>query len=417
MKPSDNRIRLPAGLADDLDLIAEMAAAFARSQDLDATLLLALERIARSINAEAATLFLVEGDELRCHVCCGPVDVTGLRLPLGFGIVGRAVTENAARIVRDTRSDQDFSNKVDRATGFVTRSVLAAPLSVGAERLGAIELFNKTGGEFDAADRRLVVALAASAALALVNARLAAAMAEAQALARELALAADIQRGMLPPPPPPDFPIHGFNLPARGVSGDFFDVVALADGRLAFAIGDVSGKGIDAALLMVKTASLFRCLARRVEGPGRLLAAIDAELAETASAGMFVTMVAGVLDPTSGTVVLANAGHEPPLLIGATGTRVIEGGLPPLGIAPELFAAGCPENRVALEGGTLYLFTDGLTEARGEDAAMLESAGLETLLRHFSDLPVERRLEALIATLAGRELRDDATLLVVGDRR
>jgi sigma-B regulation protein RsbU (phosphoserine phosphatase) len=323
-------------------------------------------------------------------------------------------------MIRDTRSDRDFSDRIDLTTGFVTRSILCAPLSVRDERLGAIELFNKRdGGGFNSADRRLLKALAASAALALFNARLAAAKVEREALRRELILAAEIQRTMLPTPPAPDFPVQGINLPARGVSGDFFDVVPLDSGRIAFAIGDVSGKGINASLLMAKTASLFRCLAKRVEGPGHLLSAIDAELAETGANGMFVTMVAGVLDRATGTVMLANAGHEPPLLIGEKGTMTVEGGLPPLGIVPEMFAAGCPESSFQLDGGTLYLFTDGFTEATDESGAMLGSAGVEALLRRYAALPMARRLATLLDTVSARggTLKDDATLLAVEDRR
>ena len=420
MDSINRRTRLPAGLAEELDLIAEMSTDFARSRDIEASLRPALERIAGIVDAEAASLFLIEGDHLVCRACFGPVDVSGLRLPLDQGIVGRAVAENAAQMVRDTARDRDFTNRIDLATGFATRSILCAPLSVRDERLGAIELFNKRdGGGFDEADRRLLTALAASAALALFNAQLAAAMAGQEALRRELTLAAEIQRSMLPPPPPPDFPIHGVNLPARAVSGDFFDVVPLAGGRLAFATGDVAGKGINAALLMAKTASLFRCLAKRIEAPGRLLAAIDAELAETAANGMFVTMVAGVLDPATGKVVLANAGHEPPLLVGKSGTRLVEGGLPPLGIAPEMFAGGCPESSFGLDGGTLYLFTDGLTEARDADGAMLGGSGVAALLLRHADLPIAARLETVIGLVSagGGALKDDATLLAVEDRR
>lgn len=424
MDPTDTSPSLPPELAEDLDIIAEMTADFARSRDIEETLRLGLERIAASVGAEAASLFLVDDDsgDLVCRACWGPAEVTGLRLPPGQGIVWRAVTENAPQLVRDTRRDPDFTGRIDQATGFVTRSVLCAPLSVRDERLGAIELFNRQdGGSFGIGDRRLLQALAASAALALINARLAAAMAEQEALKRELALAADIQRAMLPREPPAAFPIHGINLPARGVSGDFFDVVPLADGRIAFALADVSGKGINAALLMAKTASLFRCLAKRLDGPGRLLAAIDAELAETGASGMFVTMVAGVLDPARGTVVLANAGHEPPLLISGGTARLLEeeGGLPPLGVVPELFVAGCPESTVALDGGTLYLFTDGLTEAKGADGTMLGSDGVQRLLAQFAALPARRRLEALVAALPGgtASLRDDVTVMVVEDRR
>lgn len=409
---------LPPDLADDLDLIAGMTADFARSRDVEETLRVGLEHIATRMEAEAASLFLMDGDsgELVCRACWGPADVTGLRLPPGDGIVWRSVDRNAPQLVRDTGTDPDFTQKVDAATGFTTRTVLCAPLSVRDERLGAIELFNKRGHQaFDDDDRRVLQALASSAALALINARQAAAMAEQEAFRRELALAADIQRAMLPPPRPDDFPVHGTNRPARGVSGDFFDVVTLADGRIAFAIADVSGKGMNAALLMAKTASLFRCLAKRLDGPGALLAAIDSELAETNSAGMFVTMVAGVLDPAARRVVLANAGHEPPLLLRDGRVERIDGGLPPLGIDPLLFADGCPECIVELGGATLALFTDGLTEARDEDGAMLGGEGIEALLLRHADLPPSERLGAVIDAVApdGAALRDDATLLLV----
>jgi sigma-B regulation protein RsbU (phosphoserine phosphatase) len=421
MHVEEKPVALPATLADDLDLIAEMTGDFARSRNIEETLRLGLEHIATRMDAEAASLFLMEADsgELVCRACFGPADVAGLRLPHGQGIVWRSVLRNSTELVRDTGDDPDFAFRVDTRTGFVTRSILCAPLAVRDERLGAIELFNKTGGgSFDGDDVRVLRALAASAALALINARQAAAMAERQALSRELALAADIQRAMLPQARPAEFPIHGINLPARGVSGDFFDIVELKDGRLAFAIADVSGKGMNAALLMAKTASLFRCLAKRLDGPGALLSAIDAELAETGSAGMFVTMIAGTLDPATGRLRLANAGHEPPLLCcGARMVRIDEG-LPPLGVIPEMFAAGCPESEIDLDGGTLYLFTDGLTEAEA-GGRMLGAAGVERLLARHRLRPAPDRLRAVVAEVApdGAVLKDDLTMLVVEDCR
>jgi sigma-B regulation protein RsbU (phosphoserine phosphatase) len=409
---------LPAGLADDLDLIAEMTADFARSRDIEESLRVGLQHIAMRMGAEAASLFLMDGDsgELVCRACFGPADVTGLRLPRGDGIVWRAVQRNRPQLVKNTAADPDFAPQVDKVTGFRTRTVLCAPMSVRDERVGAIELFNKTGGgSFDDDDRRILQALAASAALALINARQAAAMAEQEAFRRELALAADIQRAMLPAPREAEFPIHGVNLPARGVSGDFFDVVELSGDRLAFAIADVSGKGMNAALLMAKTASLFRCLAKRLEGPGALLAAIDSELAETNSAGMFVTMVAGVLELRTGRVVLANAGHEPALLLRGGRLERIEGTMPPLGIDPALFRDGCPESVVEAGGGTLYLFTDGLTEALDDHGRMLGAEGVHALLERFAPLPAPDRLAAVVGAIGedGAALRDDVTLLVV----
>jgi sigma-B regulation protein RsbU (phosphoserine phosphatase) len=408
-------------LAEDIDLIAEMTGDFARSRDIEATLRHGLMRITNRLGAEAASLFLMDEatGELVCRACVGPADVTGLRLPKGAGIVWRTVMENTPQMVEDTRSDPDFAAVVDRSTGFITRSILCAPLSVRDDRLGAIELFNKhQARSFSAGDRQLLQALSSSAALALVNAHMAAAMAEQEALKRELALAADIQRAMLPKPQQPESPIHGINLPARGVSGDFYEIMPLVDGRIAFAIADVSGKGMNASLLMAKTASLFRCLAKRIEGPGPLLAAIDAELLETGHAGMFVTMVAGVLDPAGGRVVLANAGHEPPLLARDGRFEAILGTMPPLGVLPGLFADGCPENTIDLAGGTLYLFTDGLTEARTCDGAMLGGAGVEHLLTANAHRPAAERLTALVTAVdQGGGLRDDVTILLVEDRR
>jgi len=407
--------------ASHLDLIVEMTGDFAHSHDVEATLRLGLERIAQRMGAEAASLFLIDEDsgELVCRANMGPVDVIGLRLTPGTGIVGRTIDLGVPQLVRDTRRDPDFTGAVDAATGFETLSILCAPMAVRGTKLGAIELFNKKGGgAFSQTDSRLLQALAASSALALINARLVADMAEEQGLKRELELASEIQRAMLPGPQSEDSPIHGINLPARGVSGDFFEIIPLADGRTAFAIGDVAGKGMKASLLMAKTASLFRCLVKREAGPGAVLTAINSELLETRMPGMFVTMAAGLFDPASGRVVLAIAGHEPPLLLKDGTFTPIEGEMPPLGIAVELFADGCPESVVDLDGGSLYLFTDGLTEARPRHDAMLENEGARALIQSFSALPATERLEALVRSLDDSGgLLDDITLVVIEDRR
>jgi sigma-B regulation protein RsbU (phosphoserine phosphatase) len=405
-----------------LDLIAEMSHEFATTRDLQGTFRRGLKRVADFIEAEAASLFLVDDEtgELVCQACFGPVDITGLRLAPGQGVVGRAVERNVATIVKDARSDPYFGAEIDAKTGFSTRSILCAPLSVRGQCLGAIELINKAdGGLFHPGDRQLLRALGASAGLAVVNARLNKAMVEQERLARELELAAEVQRAMLPPSMPDGFPIHGINHPAHEVSGDFFDFLTLTDDRIAFAIGDVSGKGFNASVLMTKTSSLFRCLAKSERSPGRLLAMINAELCETSSAhGMFVTMAAGVFDPASGSALLANAGHEPPLLYRDGDFTAYPASVPPLGIDMALVPPDMPETWIDLAGGSLYLFTDGLSEARCQDM-MLGDQGVRRLLVEMDGLPVKERLAAVVGRLAplGSLLRDDLTLLVVEDRR
>lgn len=413
--------------ANHMALIAEMTREFSSSRDSQTVSRHGLARITTFLGAEASSLFLLdeEGHELICAACFGPVDVTGLRVPLRKGIVGRAVVMNKTQMVRDARNDPDFGGKkIAEQTGFVTKSVLVAPLSLGDERLGAIEIINKVSedGLFDEHDRTLLEVLAGSAALAIDNFRLTQRLVEQERARHELALAAEIQRSLLPREAAADYPVHGVNVPARLVSGDFFDVVEEAPGdRIWFAIGDVSGKGMNAAILMTKTASLFRCLSKTIASPGRLLAAVNAELCETGSHGMFVTMVAGFYDTWSGRVRLANAGHEPPLFLaaGADTFEEVPALAPPLGIAADIVGPeGYPEHDIALDDGSaLYVFTDGLTEAyvSAEGSATLGTDGARDLIRDLRHLPPPERLAAMLhrVRLPDRPLRDDITILLV----
>ncbi|MEK7246462.1 MAG: GAF domain-containing protein, partial [Pseudomonadota bacterium] len=244
-----------------MELVAELGRDFASTLDIEHTLAGALRRIADHVEAEAGALFMLDaaGKTLRCHASVGPTDIVGLTIAADQGIAGRAVQRNIGEIVRDVSQDPQFNRAVDQKTGFTTRSILCAPLSVKDDRIGAIQLINKRGGDglFDGDDLNLLAVLASSAALAILNARMAVKLVEQERVRRELELAAEIQRSLLPQAEAEDYPVHGINYPARTVSGDFFDFFSLADGRICFALGDVSGKGINAALLMAKAASLF----------------------------------------------------------------------------------------------------------------------------------------------------------------
>lgn len=409
---------------DATELLAAMGRDFVSTRDLDATLKRALERIAAYVGAEAGALFVFEPERQRlsCRACVGPCDIVGLTLDLGQGVVGRAVRTNAGEIVRDVSRDPQFEGSVDARTGFTTRSILCAPMSVKDERLGAIELINKRGGDglFDHGDLTFLEALTSSAALAVMNARMAAELVEQELVKRELELAAEIQRSLLPESPAANFPAHGVNRAARMVSGDFFDFFALPDGRVRFALGDVSGKGMNAALLMAKAASLFRCLGRGPDGPGRLMGRLNAEIVDTATRGMFITMVVGTYDPASGVVRLSNAGHEPPLVHHPTaGFSEYEAEAPPLGVLPsEDDEPAFAEIEIALGGGALYIFSDGVTEGYLADGGELGRDGLKRLMAETATLAPAERLAAVTDRLArpGESLRDDVTLLIVDDR-
>jgi sigma-B regulation protein RsbU (phosphoserine phosphatase) len=320
------------------------------------------------------------------------------------------------------QADPDFGAAVDAQTGFTTRSILCAPMRVRGETLGAIELINKQDdGLFDDADRRLLETLASAAALAVINARMADAMVERARLKREVELAAAIQRSFLPAPRPEAFPVHGVNQPAREASGDFFDILDLPDGRIWFDLGDVAGKGVNAALIMAKTASLFRHVAKRADDPWEVLHALNAALYEVETYGMFVTMICGVLDPATGTVRLANAGHEPALLRarGADNrsTERLEAQTPPLGILDTLDGAPAAAAPIPLAGRRLYLYSDGLSDQAGPDGVELGTDGLIRAIAAAEGRPLgaQERLDHVLAAAAPQDgpPGDDLTLLVV----
>ena len=402
----------------DLALLAAISQDFAGSPALGETLANAIHQVMVYMETEAASIFLLDdsAEKLTCKACAGPVDIDGLTIGRDQGIVGRALTDNAVQMVRDVSVDGDFSSAVDETTGFTTRSILCAPLCVKGRMLGALEVINKCKGDglFDLADKQFLQVLAGMVSLAVHNAQMTEALVEQERMQRELDLAREIQRDLLPPQPAADFPVHGLNLPAFEVSGDFYDFFLLGDGRIAWGLGDVSGKGMNAAMLMAKTISLFRCLGKTVHEPARLLAMLNDELAETASRGMFVTMAAGVFDPASGEVIFANAGHQPPLYRSAKGAyRELQESSPPLGIVSGMDYA---DQRLQLDGGRLYLFTDGVTEGWEADGRMLELAGLQGLLDIYAAQPPARQLAGVADALArpGVRLRDDLTLLVIG---
>ncbi len=396
---------------------------FASTLDIEASLSRAIEHITDYVDAEGGALFMLDdaGETLRCHASVGATEITGMTLNSDQGIVGRCVQSNASKIIRDVTKDPDFHGGVDEKTGYTTRSILCAPMSVKDECLGAIELINKRGGDglFEDSDLHLLQAMSASAGMAILNARMAEALVEQERLARELELAAEIQRSLLPDQSDKDFPIVGINHPARTVSGDFYDFFPLDDGRICFNLGDVSGKGMNAALLMAKTASLYRCLGKTIRKPGRLMARVNAEICETATRGMFVTLAGGIYDPATGVVRLSNAGHEPPLFHQPDGQfKAFPAEAPPVGITP-ILADGdeFPESEIQLDGGTLYIFTDGVTEGYLEDGRELEVEGFKASIRDNASLDTRGRLEVVIDLIKRGDtaLRDDLTLLAIDD--
>jgi sigma-B regulation protein RsbU (phosphoserine phosphatase) len=292
-------------------------------------------------------------------------------------------------------------------------------------RLGVIQLdCARSGLAFHSDDLELLTTVALQVGVVLENAALHAEVLRESRLRQELAMAREIQEGFLPtnfsPLGKSNFELFARVNPAREVSGDLYDFFALGDGRLAFFLGDVAGKGMPSALFMVKVHTLNRHLAAASEKPAATLDKLNAALAANNFSGLFVTLIYGIYDPRSGEVVLSSGGHPMPLLRRADG-RVEEvpvhtGRL--LGYDAANVNLGDTTIKLA-SGETLILYTDGFTEAY--TPGRVEMFGLERLQDVLGGPRTKMPLEACAeeARLAierftgSPEQQDDLTLLLL----
>lgn len=412
------KAKLPSVFLDNLEDIIQT---FEYSLDIDETIAVTLEKLMVHMRCEAASVFLgSEGSDLTCLASAGPVDLKGLIIEVGKGIVGKSVQDSAIHMIRDARESAQFLDAVDKVTGFTTRSILCAPLVVHKKTIGAIELLNKIPsrkhpeGLFNEVDRHLLSILASAAALAIRNARMASELVRSEKLHQELEIARTIQESFLPGYREMD-PIVGVNLAAKNVSGDFFDYFRQADGTWIFNIGDVSGKGMDAALLMAKASSLYHCLGKTLRSPARIMQTINEELVEQTTRGMFITMIGGFYDPATRQVTLSNAGHLPALQRSPDGAFTeYESRTLPLGIMPDQVFE---EVTFPLAGGSLYLYTDGLSEGLARTLNRPdELQNLYGLIDRHCDLPRRERLDRFAEEASRHDAGfDDLTILLIED--
>jgi phosphoserine phosphatase RsbU/P len=240
-------------------------------------------------------------------------------------------------------------------------------------------------------------------------------------LGRDLEAARDIQERLLPPVPAT---VAGLEAGAMlrsstVVGGDFFDMVPMGDRRLGVAVGDVSGKGIPAALLMVMARTLLREIARSLDEPGAVLAALNRSLCRDMPPSMFVTLILAVLDESDpGHVVLSSAGHPDPVVVcaGAEASVAAMGDAagPPLGVLDE---TPFGQTTIRLErGDTLVLLTDGILEAQEQDGARPGTRVVLPLLARERALPPQALARALcedVLRRGGARIQDDMTVFVL----
>ncbi len=298
---------------------------------------------------------------------------------------------------------------------------LIVPLIGQGELLGALYLGPRLSDQpYSTDDRRLLGSLASQVAPAMKVAQLVreqqAEAKERERIQQELQVAALIQQTLLPKELPaiPGWHVDAFYRPARAVGGDFYDFIDLDDGRLGVVIGDVTDKGVPAALVMATCRSMLRAAAQRHTSPSAVLADVNDALVPEIPPAMFVTCLYGIIDTGAGQIVFANAGHNLPYVRSADGVIELRATGMPLGLMPGM---AYDEKRYEMASGEVMVLTsDGITEAHSQEGEMY---GFSRLMGQVAQKPSDGDVvAALVADLERftgdeAEQEDDITLVVV----
>jgi sigma-B regulation protein RsbU (phosphoserine phosphatase) len=299
------------------------------------------------------------------------------------------------------------------------QSLLCVPLMIKSELKGVLTVYNKKGGgAFTDDDQRLLAIIAAQSAQVVENARLYESEQAFQQMKEEVRLAAKIQNDLLPQEPPsiPGYDIAGKSVPAHLVGGDYYDFIPLEHGSWAIGLGDVSGKGLPASLLMANLQATLRGQAILAEQAKLCIRRANRLLHQSTSAEKFVTLFYGALDPVHHTLTYCNAGHDNPILCRCTGgrQRLSTGGI----VLSILDDFPYEEETVSLDpGDLLVIYTDGITEAINSREEQFGEMRLAEVIDAHRNAPAAEVIDQIISSVrryaAGAPQMDDMTLVAV----
>jgi serine phosphatase RsbU (regulator of sigma subunit)/pSer/pThr/pTyr-binding forkhead associated (FHA) protein len=332
-------------------------------------------------------------------------------------VLDEVVIRGKSVLTSDAQHDPRFASGTVVLQG--VRSVLAVPLGVSDKVFGIIYADSPIAeGRFTEDHLKVLTTLASVAAIRVENTRLIEERLERERLERELALASEIQQRFQPTAPPvvSGYELQGISFPCYEIGGDYYDFIERDDGRLVIALGDVSGKGTAAALLMSSLHAAVHAQSGSHDTLVATISAVNKYLADNIPANRFVTLFYAELDPGSGSLSFLNAGHNPPLIVHSAGTveQLASGGLP-LGIKRD---ADYREGRTQLQhGDVLVIYSDGVTEAVSPSGEEFGPTRLyEVVSRNIeaSAAGIRDRIESSLTKFSqGTSAADDITLVIV----
>jgi sigma-B regulation protein RsbU (phosphoserine phosphatase) len=390
-------------------------------QERDPELLLELTAgLARDlVSADRCSIWLSDpvSGELSTRVAHG---VGKIRIPSGQGLVGTCVRTGEAVLVNDTSTDPRFSKAIDKGSGYRTESLLTVPLRTSrGEVIGACQVLNKPGG-FQPRDVDLLWLAASYSATAIETQRAQQEVERARKLQSELEIAREVQRHLFPKHPAKatglDFAVNCF--PAQAVGGDYYNYWQGSDGAFHFALGDVSGKGIAAALLMASIQATLNGLGARRDLPlERMMGELSLLVLEGSMPERYTTLILGTYEPSIRRVCVVNAGHVPPVLIRGGQVVRLEAGGYPVGLLPD---SQYDSNSLRIDPGDLLVcVSDGISESMNSED---EEWGEEAIIAIAIDAAaraetagaiVERLVQGAQAFAAGAPQHDDMTVMAL----
>ncbi len=409
---------------DLLALISKVGVTLLASATLDETLRQVALLVFEAVPAERCLIMLREGEagELKIraaemrdrHPEVGEVRVSRT-------IVEEVVNQGRSVLTSDAQHDPRFRSSTVTFQGI--RSVLAVPLGVGERIFGMIYADSPLAtSRFSEDHLKVLTTLGSVAAIRVENTRLLEERLEQQQYERELQLAREIQQRFQPTAPPvvPGFELQGISFPSYQIGGDYYDFIPCPDGRLVIALGDVSGKGTSAALLMSSLHAAVHAQVASCRPITETVGAVNRYLADNTPANRFVTLFYAEMDPLTGALSFINAGHNPPIIAHESGTleHLAAGGLP-LGIIHDF---DYREGRTQLRAGdVLVAYSDGVTESQNPQGEEFGTIRLQEVIAQNlgrSAAGIRDKIEAALSAFAqGTPAGDDITLLIVKRER
>jgi sigma-B regulation protein RsbU (phosphoserine phosphatase) len=410
--------RLDRAVAE-LSILNELAVAVGASKNSDDVMAKIVSRSLRAVDAEQGMITLLgeESTDTGKTLVRGNVSsCKGMPIHMNTNLLGWMLHYRKPLILNDPDDDDRFRG-VRWDAGI--QSVLCVPLMVKSELTGILTVFNKRhGGAFDDEDQRLLSIIASQSAQVIENARLHEQEKAFLRMQEEVRIASRIQSELFPHSPPMvnGYDIAGKSVPAQMVGGDYFDFIPIGSDCWGFCVGDVSGKGLPASLLMANTQAALRGQALVDSSPSRIIARSNTLLYRSTESGKFVTLFLGILDPNNHQIHYANGGHNCPILFSGdrSPTTLAAHGMM-LGFMED-FDFG--ENTVGLAAGDLLVvYSDGITEATNAEGEQFGEQRLIDAVQDYRDASSADLLEKLMRTVcdfaAGCPQSDDMTLVVV----